>query len=128
MYGIAYFALLMLVLGLQYAYPKVELHMMANSYHTSIQDTFFKYYSMMAEWPLYALALLPLFWKKIGMTVFFALSELTGGITLGAGRKHASQQFFPVRTCLYIFRFLYLLCYYHDISLSCKNVKSRKPQ
>lgn len=82
MYGIVYFALLMLVLGLQYAYPKVELHMMANSYHTSIQDTFFKYYSMMAEWPLYALALLPLFWKKIGMTVFFALSELTGGAIL----------------------------------------------
>lgn len=81
-YGIAYFALLMLVLGLQYVYPKTELHMMVNSYHTGIQDTFFKYYSMMAEWPLYVLALLPLFWKKIGMTVFFALSELTGGAVL----------------------------------------------
>ena len=81
-YGIAYFALLMLVLGLQYAYPKTELHMMVNSYHTGLQDTFFKYYSMMAEWPLYVLALLPLFWKKIGMTVFFAVSELTGGAIL----------------------------------------------
>ena len=81
-YGIAYFALLMLVLGLQYVYPKVELHMMVNSYHTGIQDTFFKYYSMMAEWPLYVLALLPLFWRKIGMTVFFAVSELTSGAIL----------------------------------------------
>ena len=81
-FGVAYFALLILVLGLQYAYPKAELHMMVNSYHTGILDTFFKYYSMMAEWPLYVLALLPLFWKKIGMTVFFASSELTGGTML----------------------------------------------
>ena len=33
----------------------------------------------MAEWPLYVLALLPLFWKKIRITLFFVLSELLAG-------------------------------------------------
>ena len=78
-YGIAYFVLLIFVFGLQYAYPKLELHMMLNSWHTETQDTFFKYYSMLAEWPLYIVALLPLFWKRIEMTIFFAASEIVGG-------------------------------------------------
>ena len=65
-----------------YAYPKPELHMLLNSYHSSLQDTFFKYYSMLAEWPLYAIALLPLLWKKVKMTIFFAMCELTGGSIL----------------------------------------------
>ena len=78
-YGIAYLTLLTIVVGLLYAYPKQELHLLLNSYHTSIQDTFFKYYSMLAEGPLYVVALLPIFWKKIKLTVFFALCELTGG-------------------------------------------------
>jgi len=81
-YGIAYLLLLMVVLGLLYVYPKLELHLLLNSYHTSIEDTFFKYYSMLAEGPLYVLALLPLFWKKIEMTILFALSELSGGAFL----------------------------------------------
>ena len=81
-YSIAYFALLATVLGLLYFYPKLELHLMLNAYHTGFEDTFFKYYSMLAEWPLYVLALLPLFWKKIEMTILFALSELTGGAFL----------------------------------------------
>ena len=81
-YGIAYLVLLMVVLGLQYVYPKPELHLLLNSYHTSLQDTFFKYYSMFAEWPLYILALLPILWKKIQMTIFFALCELSGGAVL----------------------------------------------
>ena len=81
-YGIAYFVLLMFVLGLLYIYPKTELHLLLNSWHTSLEDTFFKYYSMLAEGPLYVLALLPIFWKKIQITIFFALSELTGGAIL----------------------------------------------
>ena len=60
-YGIAYLTLLTIVFGLLYAYPKQELHLLLNSYHTSIQDTFFKYYSMLAEGPLYVVALLPIF-------------------------------------------------------------------
>lgn len=79
-YIIAYFILLIAVLGLMYMYPKVELHMLLNSHHSDIQDTFFKYYSVLAEWPLYVLALLPLLWKKKMMTLYFVLCELTGGI------------------------------------------------
>ena len=81
-YCIAYLLLLMLILGLQYVYPKLELHLLLNSHHTEIQDLFFKYYSMLAEWPLYVLMLLPLFWKKFAMTVFFAMSELSAGAIL----------------------------------------------
>lgn len=81
-YGIAYLVLLLIVFGLLYVYPKLELHLLLNSYHTNVEDTFFKYYSMLAEGPLYVLALLPLFWKKIEMTILFALSELSGGALL----------------------------------------------
>lgn len=81
-YGIAYLILLATVLGMLCAFPKEELHLLMNSYHVAIVDTFFKYYSTMAEWPLYVLALLPAFWKQIQMTIFFLLSELTGGVLL----------------------------------------------
>lgn len=79
-YGIPYFVLLAIVLGLLYTYPKEELHLLMNAHHTAIGDFFFKYYSILAEWPLYVLALLPVFWRKTYMTVFFTLSELTGGV------------------------------------------------
>lgn len=81
-YSITYFVLLLFLLGLLYIYPKLELHLLLNSCHTSIQDVFFKYYSMLAEWPLYILALLPIFWKKKELTIFFALCELSGGAIL----------------------------------------------
>ena len=81
-YGIAYFILLAIVLGLLYTFPKEELHLLMNSHHMPSEDTFFKYYSTMAKWPLYVLALLPAFWKQIQMTIFFTLSELTGGALL----------------------------------------------
>ena len=78
-YGVAYAVLLLFVLVLQQVYPKLELHLLLNSCHTRIQDTFFTYYSMLAEGPLYALGLLPLFWKHIKLTLFYALNELTAG-------------------------------------------------
>lgn len=81
-YIITYLVLLLAVLGLIYAYPKPELHMLLNSHHTSVQDTFFKYFTVLAEWPLYLLALLPLLWKKMKPTLFFAMCELTGGSVL----------------------------------------------
>ena len=81
-YVIPYLVLLMVILGLMYAYPKPELHLLLNAHHTSLQDTFFKNYSLLAEWPLYVLALLPLLWKKTKMTIFFAICELTGGAIL----------------------------------------------
>ena len=74
--------LLMLVFGLLYVYPKMALHLLLNSCHTEFQDVFFKYYTILAEWPLYVLALLPLFWKKKEITIFFALCELSGGAIL----------------------------------------------
>jgi membrane-associated phospholipid phosphatase len=81
-YGVAYSILLMSMLGLQYVYPKLELHLLLNSYHTRLQDVFFTYYSMLAEGPLYALALIPVFWKKVRMILFFGLCELSGGAVL----------------------------------------------
>lgn len=81
-YSIAYVILLMFVSGLLFMYPKLELHLLLNSYHSRLQDIFFTYYSMLAEGPLYLLALLPLFWKQIKMTLFFALCELSGGAVL----------------------------------------------
>ena len=81
-YATGYLALLTITLILICVWPKQELHLMLNAYHTGILDTFFKYYSIMAEWPLYALALLPILWKKIKLTLFFGLCELTGGAFL----------------------------------------------
>lgn len=81
-YGIAYLVLLVIVFGLLYVYPKLELHLLLNSCHTRVQDIFFKYYSILAEWPLYVLALLPLIWKKTRLTIFFALCELSAGAVL----------------------------------------------
>ena len=81
-YGVAYLLLLVYVLALQMIYPKLELHLMLNGYHNSFLDTFFTYYTQLAEWPLYVLALLPLCWKKIRFTGFFALCELTAGALL----------------------------------------------
>lgn len=78
-YIIAYFLLLMYVFGLQFAYPKIECHLWLNSCHNGVLDFFFQYYTLLAEGVLYVLALLPLLWHKKEMTIFFAMSELTGG-------------------------------------------------
>jgi len=40
-YGIGYLVLLIVVLGLMYVHPKLELHLMLNSHHSPILDTFF---------------------------------------------------------------------------------------
>lgn len=81
-YVVGYLILLISMLGLQYVYPKLELHLLLNSCHTKLQDTFFTYYSILAEGPLYVLALLPLLWKKFRLVLFFALCELSGGSVL----------------------------------------------
>ena len=72
-YGIAYLMLLMFVVGLLLDYPKPELHLLLNAHHTRLQDIFFTYYSIMAEGPLYALALIPLFLRAVRLTIFFAI-------------------------------------------------------
>lgn len=81
-YIIAYLILLAVVLGLLIVYPKPELHLLLNSYHTDVLDFFFKYYSTFAEWALYVLALLPLLWKRKELTIFFAASELTSAAVI----------------------------------------------
>lgn len=75
----AYLGLLIFGLVLMCVYPKLELHLLLNSFHTPVLDIFFKYYSMVAEGLVYVLALLPLFWKKYRITLFFGMSEVTGG-------------------------------------------------
>jgi membrane-associated phospholipid phosphatase len=55
---------------------------MLNSFHSGVLDFFFKFYTLMAEWPLYVLAFLPSLWKRNKMSLFFAMCELTGGTIL----------------------------------------------
>ena len=81
-YVVAYLILLSTILGMLYVYPKLELHLMLNSHHTGVQDTFFPYFSILAEGPLYILALLPMLWKKFRLPLFFALCELSAGTIL----------------------------------------------
>ncbi|MBQ3658057.1 MAG: phosphatase PAP2 family protein [Bacteroidales bacterium] len=78
-YSISGLVLLSIGVGLLYTYPKLELHCMLNSYHTGFLDFFFKCYSFLAECPLYVFMLIPLFFKKYRITIFFAISELTAG-------------------------------------------------
>ena len=82
LYVIPYLLLLTAILVMMYIYPKPELHLMLNSFHSGVLDYFFKFYTLMAEWPLYVLAFLPSLWKRNKMTLFFAMCELTGGATL----------------------------------------------
>lgn len=82
LYVIPYLLLLAAILVMMYIYPKPELHLMLNSFHSGVLDYFFKFYTLMAEWPLYVLAFLPSLWKRNKMTLFFAMCELTGGSIL----------------------------------------------
>ena len=81
-YGIAYLVLITYVFWLLYVYPKLELHLLLNSWHTDMQDIFFKYYSTLAEWPLYVLALVPILLKRKEITIFFFVCELLAGTLL----------------------------------------------
>ena len=107
-YGVAFVAVLVVVVVLLCLYPKLELHMLLNAYHTGVEDTFFKYYSVLAEWPIYLIALLPLFWKRKELTFFFAASEITAGAILqmmkhlismdrpASAFEHSSQFVLPI--------------------------------
>ena len=136
-YVIVYLILLTVVIGLLYEYPKPELHMMLNSHHTGIQDVFFKYYTQLAEWPLYVLALIPLLYKKKMMTIYYALCEGTGAIfvtilkfTFRADRpvvvfenypgrrcEDASQQLVPIGSHINLLHICHLLRDYPGISI-----------
>lgn len=75
-YGIAYAVLLCVMVLMLCLYPKAELHLMLNSCHTPLGDTFMRLYSQLAEWPLYVIAALPLVFKRWRLTVWYAASEL----------------------------------------------------
>lgn len=96
LYGFAYLLWLALLLVLLFAFPKRELHLMLNAHHTGFQDFFFRYYSKLAEWPLYLLAALPLCWKKFRLPLFYALCELSAGIVVQI-LKHIFHADRPVR-------------------------------
>lgn len=74
------YVLAMGALALLFGYPKAELHLLLNSCHTPAADTFFRYYSTLAEWPFYVIGLLPLCFKRWRWTVFFGLSEGVGAL------------------------------------------------
>ncbi|MBO7141589.1 MAG: phosphatase PAP2 family protein [Bacteroidales bacterium] len=95
-YTIPYLVLLVVVTGLMIAYPKLELHLMLNSHHTQLQDTFFKYYSVLAEWPLYVLMFIPLCFKQFRVTIFFAISEMLAG-AISYSVKHSISTDRPMR-------------------------------
>lgn len=74
---VPYVVLLGIVLTLLSGYPKAELHLMLNSCHTDVLDVFMKYYSKLAEWPLYVIAAVPLLFKRWRVTVFYLCCELS---------------------------------------------------
>lgn len=65
---------------LLFSYDKAELHLLLNSCHNPVADVFFKYYSMLAEWPCYVIGLIPLLFYCRMWTIFYALSEIVGAL------------------------------------------------
>ena len=59
--------------------PKAELHLALNSFHTPFGDTFLRYYTVFAEFPVYIFAILPLLFYKAGWTYMYAIAELSNG-------------------------------------------------
>lgn len=83
---VGYLVLFVLMVALEVVYPKGELHIMLNSVHTKVGDVFFRFYSILAEWPLYVLAAFVLLASKKWWVVFYAASECVcpyrGGIEI----------------------------------------------
>ncbi len=55
--------------------PKAELHLVLNARHTPFLDTFFHYYTLFVQWPVYVLMLLPLLFRRPVWTAMFAVAE-----------------------------------------------------
>ena len=136
-YLITYLVLLVAVLGLLYAYPKPELHMMLNAHHTSCQDTFFKYYTLLAEWPLYVLALATggvfvqilkhLFSADRPIVVFENYPDMVLPLVEGVELHHSNSfpsghtsTFFMFFTCMVI-----VMAYYYCKNDKLHNLKNR---
>lgn len=81
-YILAYSALLVVMLILLAMYPKGELHILLNGWHTPTVDAFFKTFTVLAEWPLYALALLLIIKRKMWWVAMYAASEGVSAIVV----------------------------------------------
>lgn len=76
-YLFAYALLFVAAAYLLCSFTKGESHILLNGYHTHWLDTFFKYYTKLAEWPFYVIAAVPLFMPKYRWwTYMYAASEL----------------------------------------------------
>lgn len=75
-----YIILFALMLSLLIVFPKKDLHIFLNSFHTDIEDYFFRFYSFLAEGPLYVLFVIPLLFRQFWWTAFYAICEITGAI------------------------------------------------
>lgn len=76
----AYAVLLVGVVALLLSYPKAELHLLLNSFHGELLDVFMRYYSKLAEAPLYILALLAIYFLRWRWVAFYASCELVGAL------------------------------------------------
>lgn len=91
-----YVVLFAMMATLLLTFPKGELHILLNSYHTQALDIFMRYYTKLAEWPLYLLALVPLFWHKNQWVTFYLVSEGVGAL-LTTILKHIFRMPRPVK-------------------------------
>ncbi|MBR0498616.1 MAG: phosphatase PAP2 family protein [Paludibacteraceae bacterium] len=77
------FIVLLAVMAVAMAtHTKAELHLLLNSCHTEGLDTFFRYYTTLAEFPLYIIAGLVLLFWRAGAAYVFAASEATSAIVV----------------------------------------------
>lgn len=63
-------------------YPKLDLHLLMNQWHNGVGDTLFPIISKFAEWPVFVIGALPLFFWKAGWTYLYAMSEATAAIVI----------------------------------------------
>lgn len=83
-FTLGYVLLFIVMAVLLTVYPKGELHIMLNSVHTQVGDTFLKLFTRLAEWPLYVLGALPLFFRMKWWVAFYAACESASAIVVTA--------------------------------------------
>ena len=81
-YLMVYATLLVVCCGLLASYPKAELHLMLNAHHTPWADTVLKYYTLLAEWPLYVIGAVPLLFRRWRWSLYYGLSEGVAGLVI----------------------------------------------
>lgn len=81
-YLLSYTVIFMVMISLLVIYPKGELHIMLNSVHTPMADVFFKYFTQLANWPLYVIALTPVFFHHKEWVKFYLICEITAALVI----------------------------------------------